>query len=143
VEIPGAALGQLRHMAFEDLGFAKIDHHRALRCGTPEVILAQGKSSQISLVRYLWAEVWDGAGSPASDRSPSGRLVALWLGTSSAMPAPFGASTRAVRFMRLRPPVAGGRCRANLEAGGVEARERAGGFNRAVLLKSWYEFFGR
>ena len=62
---------------YEDLGFAKIDHHRALRCGTPEVILAQGKSSQISLVRCLWAGVWDGAGSPVSDRSPAGRLGTL------------------------------------------------------------------
>jgi hypothetical protein len=143
VEIPDAALGQLRHMPFEDLGFAKIDHHCALRRGMPEVILAQGKSSQILLVRYFWAEVWGGAGSPTSDRSPSGRLGALWLGTSGAMPAPFGASSCAVRHLRLRPPVARGRCRATLETGGVEARERAGGFNRAVLLKSWYEFLGR
>jgi len=41
-----AALGQLRHMPFEDLGFAKVDHHRALRCGMPEVILAQGKTPE-------------------------------------------------------------------------------------------------
>jgi len=33
-------------MPFEDLGFAKIDHHRALRCGMPEVILAQGKTPE-------------------------------------------------------------------------------------------------
>jgi hypothetical protein len=31
-------------MPFEDLGFAKVDHHRALRHGIPEVILAQGKT---------------------------------------------------------------------------------------------------
>ena len=30
-------------MPFEDLGFAKVDHHRALRHGMPEVVLAQGK----------------------------------------------------------------------------------------------------
>jgi hypothetical protein len=41
-----AALGQLRHMPFEDLGFAKVDHHRALRHGMPEVILAQGKTPE-------------------------------------------------------------------------------------------------
>ncbi len=41
-----AALGQLRHMPFEDLGFAKIDHHRALRHGMPEVILAKGKTPE-------------------------------------------------------------------------------------------------
>ena len=38
------ALAQLKHLPFEDLGFAKVDHHRALRHGTPEVILGQGKT---------------------------------------------------------------------------------------------------
>jgi len=38
-----AAVTRLRHMPFEDLGFAKIDHHRALRQGFPEVIMGQGK----------------------------------------------------------------------------------------------------
>lgn len=38
------ALSQLRHFPFEDLGFAKVDHHRALRHGMPEVIFGQGKS---------------------------------------------------------------------------------------------------
>src|SRR5690349_8592425 len=40
-----AALTRLRHMPFEDLGFAKVDHHRALRHGMPEVVFAQGKTS--------------------------------------------------------------------------------------------------
>ena len=31
-------------MPFEDLGFAKVDHHRAIRAGMPEVILASGKT---------------------------------------------------------------------------------------------------
>jgi pyridinium-3,5-biscarboxylic acid mononucleotide synthase len=38
------ALDTLRHLPFEDLGFAKVDHHRALRHGMPEVILGQGKT---------------------------------------------------------------------------------------------------
>jgi NCAIR mutase (PurE)-related protein len=37
------AVAELRHLPFEDLGFAKIDHHRTLRQGFPEVIMAQGK----------------------------------------------------------------------------------------------------
>ena len=41
-----AAMGRMRHMPLEDLGFAKVDHHRALRHGMPEVILAQGKTPQ-------------------------------------------------------------------------------------------------
>jgi NCAIR mutase (PurE)-related protein len=38
------AMGRLRSMPFEDLGFAKIDHHRAVRCGFPEVIYCEHKS---------------------------------------------------------------------------------------------------
>jgi NCAIR mutase (PurE)-related protein len=41
---PDEAVQQLRHLPFEDLGFAKVDHHRAVRVGIPEVILGQGKS---------------------------------------------------------------------------------------------------
>jgi NCAIR mutase (PurE)-related protein len=39
-----AAVVRMRHMPFEDLGFAKVDHHRALRHGIPEVIFAKGKT---------------------------------------------------------------------------------------------------
>src|SRR5438094_4006138 len=41
-----AALKRLRHMPFEDLGFAKVDHHRALRQGMPEVIFGTGKTPE-------------------------------------------------------------------------------------------------
>src|SRR3954454_6715453 len=37
------ALKSLRDLPFEDLGFAKVDHHRAVRHGMPEVVLGQGK----------------------------------------------------------------------------------------------------
>src|SRR4051794_41823138 len=35
----------MRHLPFEDLGFAKVDHHRALRHGMPEVVFGLGKST--------------------------------------------------------------------------------------------------
>lgn len=38
------ALEQLRKLPFEDIGFAKIDSHRHIRCGFPEVIFCQGKT---------------------------------------------------------------------------------------------------
>ncbi|MGQ9650115.1 MAG: nickel pincer cofactor biosynthesis protein LarB [Phycisphaerae bacterium] len=38
------AIRDLRHMPYEDLGFVKIDHHRAIRCGFPEVIYCEGKT---------------------------------------------------------------------------------------------------
>ncbi len=52
---PAAALERLRRLPFEDLGFAKIDHHRSLRQGYPEVIYAPGKSPEqvVSIVRRM------------------------------------------------------------------------------------------
>jgi len=41
---PDDAVARLRHLPFEDHGFAKVDHHRALRAGMPEVILGEGKT---------------------------------------------------------------------------------------------------
>ncbi len=43
---PDKALEQLRDLPFENLGFAHIDHHRALRTGFPEVIFGQGKTRE-------------------------------------------------------------------------------------------------
>lgn len=40
------AMTRLRHMPFEDLGFANVDHHRALRHGLPEVVFAKGKTPE-------------------------------------------------------------------------------------------------
>jgi NCAIR mutase (PurE)-related protein len=40
----GKAIERLKHLPFEDLGFAKVDHHRALRQGFAEVILGKGKT---------------------------------------------------------------------------------------------------
>jgi pyridinium-3,5-biscarboxylic acid mononucleotide synthase len=39
-----AALHRLRKLPFEDLGYAKVDHHRCLRNGVPEVIYCEGKA---------------------------------------------------------------------------------------------------
>lgn len=41
---PDDAVAQLRHLPFEDLGFAKVDHHRALRVGMPEVVFGEKKT---------------------------------------------------------------------------------------------------
>ena len=40
------ALARLRALPFEDLGFAQLDHHRALRNGFPEVVLGEGKTTE-------------------------------------------------------------------------------------------------
>jgi len=40
------AAEKLRHLPFEDVGFAHIDHHRQIRCGFPEVIYCPGKTTE-------------------------------------------------------------------------------------------------
>jgi NCAIR mutase (PurE)-related protein len=42
---PDDAIERLKHMPYEDIGFAKVDHHRQLRRGVPETIFGQGKSA--------------------------------------------------------------------------------------------------
>jgi NCAIR mutase (PurE)-related protein len=52
-----AALSELRLLPYEDLGFAKIDHHRGLRDALPEVVLGQGKTpGQIAAIGEKLAE---------------------------------------------------------------------------------------
>ena len=41
-----AAVAELRSLPYSDLGFAKVDHHRALRKGFPEVVFGQGKTPE-------------------------------------------------------------------------------------------------
>lgn len=52
-----AALEQLRTLPFTNLGFARPDHHRALRTGVPEVVLSQGKATShlVQIVQDLAA----------------------------------------------------------------------------------------
>jgi NCAIR mutase (PurE)-related protein len=42
---PEAAYEELKHLPYKDLGFARVDHHRAIRQGMPEVIFCAGKTS--------------------------------------------------------------------------------------------------
>ncbi len=54
VSIDGA-VQRLRHLPFEDIGFAQIDHHRTLRKGFPEVIWGEGKTAAqiVAIVKRL------------------------------------------------------------------------------------------
>ena len=42
----GEVMSALKRLPFEDMGFAKVDHHRAIRCGSPEVIFCPGKTPE-------------------------------------------------------------------------------------------------
>jgi NCAIR mutase (PurE)-related protein len=52
---PEQGLERLKHLPFEDLGFARVDHHRTLRQGFPEVIFAPGKKPEqvVTIVKSL------------------------------------------------------------------------------------------
>jgi len=51
------ALNQVKNLQFDDLGFAKVDHHRQIRNGYPEVIFSQGKTvEQIKAIVLKLAE---------------------------------------------------------------------------------------
>ncbi len=43
---PAEGVRRLEHLPFQDLGFARVDHHRTLRQGFPEVVFGQGKKPE-------------------------------------------------------------------------------------------------
>jgi pyridinium-3,5-biscarboxylic acid mononucleotide synthase len=55
---PGVAVERLKHLPFEDLGFAKVDHHRTLRQGFAEVVFGKGKAPEqvAQIVRAMLAK---------------------------------------------------------------------------------------
>ncbi len=61
------ALERLRDLPFEDLGFAKLDHHRSLRTGMPEVIFASGKTSE--QVAIIFARMAQAGGNVLATRA--------------------------------------------------------------------------
>ncbi|MDP7632651.1 MAG: nickel pincer cofactor biosynthesis protein LarB, partial [Candidatus Latescibacteria bacterium] len=91
---PQDALAQLRTLPFEDLGFARVDHHRALRTGYPETIFCQGKTpAQVVAIAQRLAAAEsvalatrveeDTAASlvdrfPAADHDEVARTVVIW-----------------------------------------------------------------
>jgi hypothetical protein len=61
------ALDRLRDLPFEDMGFAKLDHHRPLRTGMPEVIFASGKT--IAQVAAIFARMAQAGGNVLATRA--------------------------------------------------------------------------
>src|SRR5215211_6005503 len=75
-----AALEQLKRLPYDDLGFAKIDHHRPLRTGAPEVIYCAGKTErQVALL----AERMMGHGVPVMGTRTSPEQ---WAAVQAAIP---------------------------------------------------------
>ena len=72
---PDDAVSRLRHLPFEDLGFAKVDHHRALRAGMPEVILGQGKTP--AQVAEIFARLAKHGGNVLATRASEKQFAAV------------------------------------------------------------------
>lgn len=72
---PGAALDRLRLPPVQDLGFARLDHHRQLRCGFPEVVFCPGKRPD-DLGRIA-EELYDRAGSVLLTRADAAGYAAV------------------------------------------------------------------
>jgi pyridinium-3,5-biscarboxylic acid mononucleotide synthase len=97
------ALERLRNLPFEDLGFAKLDHHRALRTGMPEVIFAQGKTG--SQVATIFARMAQAGGNVLATRATR----AIYDGVASAEPrAEFHETARAITLKQTEPPAGKG-----------------------------------
>jgi len=66
---PRAAMERLRHLPYEELPFARIDHHRALRQGHPEVVFCERKTVEqvVGICERLEAVAGSFLGTRASD----------------------------------------------------------------------------
>ncbi|MGH8980845.1 MAG: nickel pincer cofactor biosynthesis protein LarB [Acidimicrobiales bacterium] len=91
---PDEAVRRLRRLPFADLGFAKVDHHRALRQGLPEAVYGPGKSP--AHCARIVVELLDASGGPVvltrSDpaQSAAARDAATAAGHSAAVVTPTG-----------------------------------------------------
>jgi pyridinium-3,5-biscarboxylic acid mononucleotide synthase len=61
------AIKQLRHLPFEPLGFANVDHHRSIRCGFPEVIFCPGKT--VEQTRLIFGKLAERGGNVLATRA--------------------------------------------------------------------------
>jgi len=99
---PDAALEQLRSFPFDDLGFAKVDHHRPLRTGFPEVIFGAGKSPDqiVDIARSLNA----GAHNVLITRLDPDKAAAV----CAALPAvQYNPHARAATIVQTAPEIVG------------------------------------
>jgi hypothetical protein len=95
-----AALERLRHLPYEDLGFAKVDHHRALRHGMPEVVFGKGKTPGqiLAIVNTLLATSQNVLVTRADE------AAAALLSSEHADEMEYFPASGAVRFWRDRAP---------------------------------------
>jgi NCAIR mutase (PurE)-related protein len=99
---PEAALETLKSLPFEDLGFAKVDHHRSLRTGLPEVIFGSGKTAE--QVVHIARSLSDGDHNVLVTRIDREKAEAL----RQAFPAmTYSAHARVATIVRHTPEIVG------------------------------------
>jgi hypothetical protein len=91
------AVARLRHLPFEDLGFAKVDHHRRLRAGMPEVVLAEGKTPR--QVAGIFARLARAGGNVLATRATPEHFAAV---RKSVRQAEYRELARAIVLLRDR-----------------------------------------
>lgn len=97
------ALERLRNLPFEDLGFAKVDHHRALRTGMPEVIFAAGKTP--AQVAAIFERMANAGGNVLATRASREMYAAV----KAVEPrAEFHETARAITLMQTDAPAGKG-----------------------------------
>jgi len=97
------ALERLKDLPFEDLGFAKLDHHRALRTGMPEVIFASGKTTD--QVARIFAHMAKAGGNVLATRASRECYEAV---TSAEPRATYHETARAITLEQTKAPVGKG-----------------------------------
>lgn len=99
---PDAAVEHLRHLPYEDLGFARTDNHRALRQGFPEVIFCQGKT--VAQVETIAARILERHGSLLATRATRQMFEAIKAAEPRATYHPLSRAI-AVKPARPSPPI--------------------------------------
>jgi len=108
------AVARLRHMPFEQTEFARIDHHRQIRCGLPEVIFCPGKTA--GQVRAIFARLAQAGGNVLATRADE----AVYQAVAADFPqAEFHAAARAITLRQPHSGRAGGRSRARRPVGHI------------------------
>ncbi len=97
------ALERLRNLPFEDLGFAKLDHHRALRTGMPEVIFAQSKTPE--QVATIFARMANAGGNVLATRASREVFETVRVAEPRAE---FHETARAITLMQTEAPAGKG-----------------------------------
>lgn len=115
-------LSALKKLPYEDLGFSKIDHHRAVRTGFPEVIFCEGKENdQITQIAQKILE-YDG-GNLLATRADEGAAQAI---LQVAPDAVYHRAARAVTVLRdKKPDFAGTVCLVSAGTADIPVAEEA------------------